>query len=180
MGRERFKVEGMFENYFKNIVFLEFSGSVLESKRAFRVHNGKMGCSYHSRTNSKNSPSKPWEIEHLSSFVPIFHLFLPKFWQDHPHKNYIVKINNYRSVTSKNFRVLKLKIVDSGSIWNWVIFDHIFIRNGKKHLVDKWLSWLLKRIKHNYTLLNWNFFDTFHKVPRAKSQLNSSKQDMTI
>ena len=35
--RDRFKTEGMLNNLFKNIVFLEFSGSILESKSAFGV-----------------------------------------------------------------------------------------------------------------------------------------------
>ena len=74
-GRKRFKTEGMFKNLFKNIACFQFSGSILESKRVFVVRMVKWGCSYHSRnsrTNSKNSLSKPWEIEHFSSFVPIF------------------------------------------------------------------------------------------------------------
>ena len=31
----------------------------------------KGGCSYHSRTNGRKSPSKPWEIEHF----PVLSLF---------------------------------------------------------------------------------------------------------
>ena len=61
----------MFKNLFKNIVFLEFSGSVLEPKREFGVRMVKLVCSYHSRTNSKNSHSKPWEIENFSSLVSL-------------------------------------------------------------------------------------------------------------
>ena len=30
--------------------------------------------------------------------------------------------------------VLKLKIVDSGNIWNWMIFDDFLTRNGNKAL----------------------------------------------
>ena len=75
-GRERFKIEGMFKNLFKNIVFLVFwlNSSV---KEGIWGQNGKWGCSYHSRTNSKYPPSKPWEIEDFSSFVPIFPLVPP-------------------------------------------------------------------------------------------------------
>ena len=65
---------------------MEFSGSVLKSDRVFGVRMVKWGCSYHSRTNGGNSPSKPLETEHFSSFVLIFHLSLPKIWHAHPIK----------------------------------------------------------------------------------------------
>ena len=32
----------------------------------------KWGCSYHSRTNGRNYPSKPWEIELFSCLCPYF------------------------------------------------------------------------------------------------------------
>ena len=85
-----------------------------------------MGVSLPIKANSENSPLKLWEIGPFSSYVPIFHLSIPKIWQAHPNKNYIFKINKGRSITSPNFRVLKLEVVDSGKIWNWVIFDDIF------------------------------------------------------
>ena len=90
----------MFKNFFKKHSFLEFSGSVLESKRAFGVRMVKWGTSYHLRTNSKNSPLKPLEIDIFSVLSLFSHLPLPKMSHAHPHKNYIFKINKDISITS--------------------------------------------------------------------------------
>ena len=58
--------------------------------------------------------------------------------------------------------------MDSGSILNWVIFDDIFTRNGKKHLVVEWLSWLLcKRDFINSTILE-NQEDLPNTLPSLK------------
>ena len=99
-------------------------------------------CFYHSMTNGRNSLLKPWETEHFPVLSLFFHLSLPNIWHTHPHKNFVFEINRDRSIISQSLRVLKLKIVDSESIWNWVIFDYIFTRNAKKHFVVDWLSWL--------------------------------------
>ena len=42
-GREGFKIKGMFKNLFQNMAFLEFYGSVLESKEAFGIRIVKWG-----------------------------------------------------------------------------------------------------------------------------------------
>ena len=100
--RKRLKTEGMFKNLFKNIVFGVFWLNSGVKEGIWGQNSEMVGCSYHSRTNSKNSPSKPWEIEDFSSFVLIFPLVPFKIWQAHLHKNYIFKINNDRYITSQS------------------------------------------------------------------------------
>ena len=65
-------------------------------------------------THDKNAPSKPWEIEHLSSFSPVFPLVSPKNLECAPHKNFIFEITKDISVYYLiKMRVSKFKIVVS-------------------------------------------------------------------
>ena len=51
-------------------------------------------------------------------------------------------------------------------------FDDIFTRNGKKHLVFEWLSWLpCKRDFINSTIL-----ETYEDIPNTIPSLNLSEQ----
>ena len=85
-------------------------------------------------TNGKNSSSQsPGKLGIFPVLSLFFHLSLPKIWKAHPHKDYIFKLNKDSYYVTK-FRALKLKIVDSESIWNWVIFYDISTRTGKKAL----------------------------------------------
>ena len=52
--------------------FLEFSGSILESKRRFGIRMVKWEMFLPFKDKGKDSPSKPWEIWHFSSFLPYF------------------------------------------------------------------------------------------------------------
>ena len=79
--------------------------------------NGKMG---EALTIQGQMVKIPFQSPGKLGIVPVlslfFHLSLHKIWQARPNKNYIFKIKKDRSITPQKFRLLKLKIVDSGSI----------------------------------------------------------------
>ena len=82
---------------------MEFSGSILESKRTFEVRMVKWGGGVLTIQGQKvkipfQSPGKLRIFPVLSLF---FYFSLPKIWQAQPHKNYIFKINKDRSITSQ-------------------------------------------------------------------------------
>ena len=70
------------------------------------------------------------------------------------------------------FRVLKLKIVASGSNGNWVIFYCIFTIIGKKHLVVEWLAWLTGKSG----FINSNILETSKDRPNTSSSLKLLEQ----
>ena len=83
-----------------------------------------------------------------------FHLSLLKIWQAHPHKNYSFKINKDRSIASQSLEFWSWKLWTQEAFEIGWFFNDIFTRNGKKHLVVEWLSWLpRKRDSINSTIL---------------------------
>ena len=88
-----FKIEGMFKNLFKKIVFFAVFWLSSRVKEGIWSQNGKMvGVLTIQGQNSQNSPSEPWEIEHFSVLSLLFHLSLPKIWQARPIKTIFSKL----------------------------------------------------------------------------------------
>ena len=99
---ERFKFEDMFKNLFENISFFLVSWLNSRVKESIWGQNGKIEGVRTIQGQTVEIPlSKPWEIEHFSSFAPIFHLSLNKIWQAQPH-NFFFEINKDSSITSQS------------------------------------------------------------------------------
>ena len=73
-------MEGVVKKIVQKHSFWELFGSIFNSERVFWIRMVKWVCemcSYHSETNGRVLLSKPWEIDHFSSFNPIFPLVPP-------------------------------------------------------------------------------------------------------
>ena len=82
---------------------MEFSGSILESKRAFEIRMVKWGSVLTIQGQTVTVPlQSPGKLRIFPVLSLFFHLSLPKIWPVHPHKNYIFKINKDRSITSQS------------------------------------------------------------------------------
>ena len=92
----------MFKNLFKNIVFFRVFWLNSRVKEEIWGQDGKMGDVLTIQGQMVKIPHQ--SAGKLGTFPVLslfFHLSLPKIWQAHPHKNYIFKINNDRSITSQ-------------------------------------------------------------------------------
>ena len=121
----------------------------------FCGQNGKMGAVLTIQGQTVKIPlQSPGKLNIFPVLSLFFHLSLPKFWQAHPHKNYIFKINKDRSITSQSL-----------GFWSWKLWTQEAFEIGwflttflqemaKKQLVVEWLSWLpYKRNFINSTIL---------------------------
>ena len=100
-GREKFEIERMFKNLFKNIVFLVFW---LNSrvKEDIWGQNGKMEGALTIQGQTVKIPlQSPGKLSIFPVLSLFFHLSLPKIWRAHPHKSYLFKIMKDRSITSQ-------------------------------------------------------------------------------
>ena len=158
-------MERMLQNLLKKIVFLVFWLN-FKVREGIWGQDGKMGCSCHLMKNGRNSPSKAWEIEHFYSFVSVFHLSFPKIWHDHPQKLFSKLIGKKIYYLTK-FKVLKLKIVVSAGIWNWVIFDYIFTIIGKKALG----GWMVVMVTIQKDFINYSILKTSKDRPNTPARL---------
>ena len=101
--RKRFKIEGMFKNLFKSIIFGVFW---LNSrvKEGIWDQNGKMGDALTIQGQTVKVPLQSLEKLGIFPVLSLFlHLLLLNIWLGHLHKNYIFKINKNRYITSQSF-----------------------------------------------------------------------------
>ena len=69
-------------------------------KEGISIQKGKIECVLTIQGQTVKIPLySPGKLSIFPVLFLFFHLSLPTIWQAHPHKNYILKINNDRSIT---------------------------------------------------------------------------------
>ena len=127
----------------------------------------KWGCSYHSRTNGRNSPPKPWEIKNFLVLSLFFHLSFPKIWHTHPIEILFSKLTRVDLLPCK---VYKLEVENCGLKLGDFLLYFTIIR--KKHSVVEWLSWLPCKS----SFINSNSLETLKDRPNIPTSLKLLEQ----